>query len=396
MSRTFHVLTESESFSQRSHDNLAQWVANVIQADKDSIVLAPSSDGTLSFPPNRIRIVKGLSTYRAIYKSCGFMLPGQLFSQFLRRVLSESLQDLKPGDTVWIHNRPEFASALAPFIQQAGARLFLHIHNAQLLSKYKNLLRNSKADCHIFNSQEVETEALQKFPSLGKSAVLSRGLDAREFHPSARHAIRSRSMDAPVEQVTVVFSAYLARENDLQVFLDAMEILRLRQVPVNGTVIGGPSPEQRKLKPNQKDRRINVPSNVAFENYDSPAALGRKLRASELFCVPSSWHDTASLYLLEALACGLPVVATAGAGTREETADTPGIVVVPNAAERLAQAVQELVEDSAARQNMANMAYSSYTTQYMWHHTRASYRSVLASSALTSSAKLQLEELIPG
>jgi glycosyltransferase involved in cell wall biosynthesis len=261
-----------------------------------------------------------------------------------------------------------------------------------LLSAYDHLLRATKADCYIFNNQAVEREARHKFPGMGRTAILSAGLDPQAFHPAPKHAPVVSSPGEVHEPATVVFSAYLARENDLQVFLEAMQVLQTRHVAVRGVVIGGPNMTAGIGNSGQPERRITIPENVTFETYDSPAALGKQLRASELFCVPSSWHKAASLYMLEALACGLPVVATQSAGFTEETAAAPGILVVPNAAERLAQTVQQLVEDSAARQLLANMAYSTYTGNYMWYATRASYRSVLASSPFTASPELGMSQ----
>ena len=390
MSRTFHLLTELDSFSQRSHEDLARWVANVIEADKDTTVLAPSSDGTWSSDPNRVRTVKGLTTYRAIYQAAGSFLPRPMLTPYLKRILTIALHDLQPGDTVWIHNRPEFALALAPFIKQTGARVFLHLHSRQLLLAYEGILKQLQVDCYVFNSSLVEQEALQKFPILGKTAVMSSGLDSREFHPSAKRAIISRSPGYKVERANVVFSAYLARENDLQVFLEAMAILKARQVPVSATIIGGPKSTKQAEIPTQLNRRLKIPLNVSFEDFDSPAALGKKLRASEMFCAPSSWHKSASLYMLEALACGLPVIATEGGPFPEENAGAPGILVVPNAAERLAQTIQGLVEDSSARQNLANLAYTTYTTKFMWFSIRASYRSILAAPTLSRLRETQL------
>lgn len=393
MSRTFHVLTESEPFT-KGGGSLARWVANVVRSDQESIILAPSSDGSLAFDSNRVRIVRALSSYRVTYRAIGHFLPNWLVTQFLSRILSKSLIDIQAGDTVWIHDRPEFALAIAPLVQRAGARLFLHLHSAQLLTAYAGLLRATKADCYIFNNQVIERQARLKFPGMGRTAVLSAGLDPNAFHPAAKFASTTNSLDDPQKLATVVFSAYLAREDDLQVFLEAMEILRTRQVAVCGVVIGGPNLKSRETSPYQPERRITVPSNVSFETYDSPTALGKKLRASELFCVPSSWHKSASLYMLEALACGLPVVATQSADFSKETAGAPGILVVPNAAERLAQTVQQLVEDSSARHLLANMAYSTYIGKYMWYATQASYRSVLASSTLAASPVQLSTELI--
>ena len=49
-----------------------------------------------------------------------------------------------------------------------------------------------------------------------------------------------------------------------------------------------------------------------------------------------------------------------------------------------------MVEDSTARQLLANMAYTIYTGSYMWYATRAFYRSVLSSSTLTASPELRM------
>jgi len=86
----------------------------------------------------------------------------------------------------------------------------------------------------------------------------------------------------------------------------------------------------------------------------------------------------------------LPVIATESGPFPEENAGAPGILVVPNAAERLAQTIQGLVEDSSARQNLANLAYTTYTTKFMWFSIRASYRSVLAAPTLSRLRETQL------
>ena len=67
----------------------------------------------------------------------------------------------------------------------------------------------------------------------------------------------------------------------------------------------------------------------------------------------------------------------------------PGIVVVPNAAERLAHTVQQLVEDSTARDMLASMAYKTYTGKYMWYPTLASYKAILATSTPVLTPELR-------
>jgi spore coat protein SA len=375
MSRTFHVLTESEPFTQHSYSSIARWVANILHSDDDGIVLAPSTDDSWPFDRSRVRIVKGLTSYKSIYEGGGYLLPARLLTSVLRNILSKPLEDLEAGDTVWIHDRPEFALAVAPLVQLRGARLFLHVHTTNLVHAYPRIMRAFNADCYIFNSLRLEREALQKFPFLGRTEVLNAGVDSQVFHPSMQKAAPVCPAGAPEEPATVVFSAHMARKDDLAIFLEAMEILETRQVPVRGVVVGGASVASHEFTADAQERR--VPANISFETFTSPAALGKKLRASELFCVPSSWHKSASIHMLEALACGLPIVAAENSHLNQDRAGAPGILVIPTASERLAHTIQELVEDSTERRHMAQTAYRAYAADLMWSPIRAAYRSLL-------------------
>jgi len=364
MTRTFHLLTESEPFTKSAPFGLARWAANVLRSEEDTFVLAASSDDSLGFDPARIRIVKGLQTYKTFHQSGGNLLPWKLMTPMLERVLAGALQDLRPGDTVWIHDRPEFAAALAPFVQQRGARIFLHLHTSQLMHAYSSVLRGLQVDRFVFNNKIAVREFHQHFPRQGSTEVVTSGLDGTAFHPAARTA--NPSSAHPQQPVTIVFSARLAHQHDLQTFLEAMETLHTRNVPVKGVVIGGHALHEK------------APANVTFEPYDSPAALGNRLRQCDLFCIPSVGNQTAALHMIEALACGLPVVATEDTGIREAIGATPGVLQVPNRSDRLAQTFQQLVEDPAQRQHLARAATQTYAREFMWSATRADYRSALA------------------
>jgi spore coat protein SA len=378
MSRTFHLLTECECFTKHSWGQLSYWVGNVVQSESGSTVLAVSSDNTWQIDQERIRIVKGLAAYSMLHYGGGYLLPRQLAAPFLRQIFGSALQDLQAGDTVWVHDRPEFALAIAQLVRDKGARLVLHMHHAQLVASYKKLLRACKADCYVFNSEAVRHEALLQAPGLERTAVISGGLDSRAFHPKPSHDATLQIQPRP-EPVNVVFSAHLARPNDLGVFLEAMELLKEWQIPVNGTVIGGTNTD-RTQEFQVVDRRMQTPPNVSFQSFSSSTDLGKMLRASELFCVPSTWHETAPLSMLEAMACGLPIVSAEQGSLYTPSPDGPSIFAMPKAAERLAQTIKELVEDSAAREQLASKTYKTYTSKLMWESTRAAYRSLLNSS----------------
>jgi spore coat protein SA len=382
MPRTFHILTESEPFTRWYNGVLARWVGNVVFEDPTAIVVAPAADDTWKFSPERIRVAPGLARYKTFYEGGGYHLPWAVNTALLRRILTAALHDLQAGDTVWIHNRPEFGMALASFIRSRGARLFLHLHNSHLVQWSERVTCSFKADCYIFNSRFLEHEALAKFPELGRTEVLPSGPDGKAFYPPSA----PREAQNPDRQPVIVFSARMAPEKDILTFVKAMEILQQKDAPVRGVVIGGSNFGGRKPTTYLEELRSAAPPNVSFEPFTTTEVLGRLLRVADVFCMPPCWHEPISLHILEALACALPVVALESGGMPEELAKSGGIALSPYSAADLAETLHLLVTDSTTRTQMSQAGYKAYTRHFMWTTVRAGYRRVLA---LEPDARLQ-------
>ncbi len=123
--------------------------------------------------------------------------------------------------------------------------------------------------------------------------------------------------------------------------------------------------------------------------------VARLLRASDVF-VNSSYVESFGLAALEAMACGLPIVATDVPGNRDLIGKDFGDLVAPNDhGEQLARAIQLLAEDAALRRlkgeraKAASMKYSWDSVANMYvdayceavgaaHRTRSTFRSRIA------------------
>ncbi len=156
---TYHLLTETEPFSEPVGGAISRWAANVLRDDESSVILAPSADDSWSFPAHRIRCNERLSNYARFPGTLKRNLPWPLRRSFLRWVLSTVRPLLKRGDVVWVHNRPEFAATLQASVRKAGARLVLHMHNSHLSDCAAPIASAIDADRCVFVSRFLEDEA---------------------------------------------------------------------------------------------------------------------------------------------------------------------------------------------------------------------------------------------
>ena len=88
---------------------------------------------------------------------------------------------------------------------------------------------------------------------------------------------------------------------------------------------------------------------VVFEPFRGPPS--DHLRELDVYVLPSSW-EAFPIGVLEAMACGVPQVATDVGGTREAVTPESGMLVPPRDATALADAVIELLRDPQRRARM--------------------------------------------
>jgi glycosyltransferase involved in cell wall biosynthesis len=99
----------------------------------------------------------------------------------------------------------------------------------------------------------------------------------------------------------------------------------------------------------------------AFMDFQAPAA--RYLKAADVYVLPSSW-EAFPIGVLEALACGVPQVATDVGGTREAVVDETGLLVPPRRPDVLARAVGGLLADAPRREHLAQASRARHAARF--------------------------------
>ena len=170
------------------------------------------------------------------------------------------------------------------------------------------------------------------------------GVDRRIFQPTGepKTAIRRR-LGLPLEQRILIYSSRVAPEKDVDTVLQALAVLARRGLSVRLLHLSGGHDELK-----QRATAMGVDEHVIAGDAVAPFnLLADYYRASDV-CVQASHAEGLGFSPLEALACGVPVVATAVGGLRDtiREGDT-GWQVPPRDPEALASAVQNILRDPA-------------------------------------------------
>ena len=186
--------------------------------------------------------------------------------------------------------------------------------------------------------------------------IWSRGVDQQIFRPEARDLAWRRDLGIADDEVAIGFLGRLVLEKGLDVFAEAMQALTARGVPHRVLVIGdGPARETFAEQ---------VPEAV-FAGFQTGADLGRAVASMDIFLNPSV-TETFGNVTLEAMACGVPVVAADATGSASLVDDgVTGKLVSPRDIAAYADALTHYATDHAARRAAGRAGYDA-ARAYSW------------------------------
>jgi spore coat protein SA len=367
----YHLLPELEPFSASKGGALARDIANIMRWHPSDMVACLAADETWGYSADRILIIPGLRLYSRI-RGRRF-LPLWVTGLLLRKSFQPLLSRLQSGDVVWCHNQLIFSAALAKEIHRKGAKLVHHFHDGHAPSSARKALSSFMPDASIFVSDFLRQQWLQLFPKLKNTYAIPNGADPELFYPPAPG-------DEPNNAVpNILYVGRLHPEKGAHVLINAMRILQERKVEVLCKVVGSAFSSGSKPTPYVESLLKSSPSNVRFEGHRSGKRIAEEYRTVEIFCCPSIWQEPFGNVNIEAMATGVPVVATRVGGIPEIGAEGGVLLVEPNSPTEMADALQKLIQDKDLRVKMAAEGLSSFRRRYTWAAVCREYQEAIAS-----------------
>ena len=147
----------------------------------------------------------------------------------------------------------------------------------------------------------------------------------------------------------LLFVGTIRRVKGLDVLVRAMAQLTTRRPAIRLTVVGGAF--YRAYARDERDVRalvsdLGLDDRIRFLGERSPAEVAHAMRESTMLVVPSR-RETFSLVTAEALACGLPVVATRCGGPEEIVTPNVGQLVAVDEVGALAEGIESVLDNRA-------------------------------------------------
>lgn len=130
--------------------------------------------------------------------------------------------------------------------------------------------------------------------------------------------------------------------------------------------------------------KFGINSRVKFPGWIERPDLLRYYQTATLFAYPSRDEGMPNV-VLEAMASGLPVVASNIAGNQDLVEENQtGFLIPPNSAEELSKSLRKIIPDAALREKMGTAGRKRVLKYFSWETTANSYIKTLESSLDTN------------
>jgi len=193
--------------------------------------------------------------------------------------------------------------------------------------KYMRWFYNN-VDIILVPSRAFGRELIEKGFNEDKIRLMPRGIDTERFRPSDDYGERNG-------QFNLLYVGRVSKEKNLHILADAFKRLNSDQVKL--TIVGD-GPYRADLE------RELAGYNVEFTGYRDGEDLIRSYHDADLFVFPST-TDTFGNVVLEAQACGVPVIVSDVGGPHENVIDgETGLVVKGNCVDALHDGIRQALD----------------------------------------------------
>ncbi len=287
-------------------------------------------------------------------------------------------------DLAVVFNFSQFAPVIRRWNPRTKIALAMH---CEWLSQFDRVMcrrRLRGVDTIWGCSEHVVSKVRARFPDFnGACAALYNGVDVEAFADASAEA-------SDDERPRILFVGRISPEKGLHVLLEALVQVRRAHPQVVLEIVGAAAPCPREILVDLSDdprvralarfygqqgyhehlqaeiERLDLADHVVFTGFFPHTRIAERYAAADVLVNPSL-SEAFGMSLAEAMAAGLPCVATRVGGMPEVMAeDETGLLVPPDDPAALAAALIELLNDADRRRTMGEAGRVRARQRFCW------------------------------
>jgi glycosyltransferase involved in cell wall biosynthesis len=279
--------------------------------------------------------------------------------------MTQVLADLEPS-IVLAHNAP-----VVPWLlRHSPHRVVLYAHNDILrsFSRYESGRALETVSAIVCVSESLADQLRKNLPGSfhGRVRVVLNGVDCEQFTPRP-HAVP--------ERLRVMFVGRMISDKGPDILLRAASLLNRTDVEID--LVGSAgfdrdaalTPYEQSLRALAAEARVPV----TFHPFLPREQLPGLLQSADVMVVPSRWKDPCPLTVGEALAAGVPLVASRMGGI-PEIVGSAALLIDNESPAQLAAAIERLADSPVLRTRLAGEARSraeSHDWAWAWSQLKS-------------------------
>lgn len=235
------------------------------------------------------------------------------------------------------------------FLGNAFASAYNHTLNRKAVSKANAIIATTRS--------YAETSPVLK-DYLDKVEIIPNGVDLEKFNPNINSGDVRERYQLPSSKLVFALGRFV-KYKGFEYLIRAMKSVDDATLILGGA--GALEGYYRQIVHNE-----SLENKVRFLGFVPDEDLPKLYTVSDLFVLPSTLRGEAfGITILEAMACGIPVIASDLPGMRELVADNCGMKTKPGDTKALADSINHLLSNDSLRSNMSKHARKN-AEAYSW------------------------------
>lgn len=276
--------------------------------------------------------------------------------------LYQALKDIrkKNYDIVVIENRPGYTLKVADFTK---GKIVIHLHNDFLNKDTKNATNIYSNAWRIITVSDFISNQVKTIENNdNKCITVNNGISLHDFSTTHSKPQSRSSLGLTNEDFVIVYSGRINKDKGIAELVEAITLLKsynnIKLLVIGGSFFGDNNNDNPYIT-SLKKMAQQLGDRIVFTGFVPYSMVPGYLKIADIAVIPSQWEEPFGLTCLEAMAMGLPIIATKRGGIPEILKDHFAIVLQTGSdfVKNLSESIVELYKNPAKRKEMGQASF---------------------------------------